>query len=1024
MNKVLLLAVALIAFSLVFQAYPEADALKSAGTPTKKFGSATDVCGDRLCSEVEEEESTNTFSFGGTLGEDDVPPLIIVPTDFEVPVDLEYGDASVEFSVKAIDNVDEVIDASCTASEDGESNYPVISGAVFLVGDTLVTCTATDSSGNFAENSFTVTVVPDDGIPDGVDNISTLPDGMPSTIQGVLTEISTGNLLNGLEPITLSLYDDEFSSTPIWTETHEVNVVDGFFTLQNIGTFSPVDQILFDENSRLYIGVTFGSNAQSPPLLFVKPGLDDNSLAQSSQLLSFLRDSSFVEISANLQLDDPPGGFNGEIFMTPSILDSAGSVVFTGVESSAIITNDNYDISLDAIPLSVSDSDVQRFLRINYDILDSTGIPSIIGGVYDPLALTLINNDHCLEIISILPEGVTPLTPSSTLAFGCPGISSELDADDSTTSVDSTREFLLSSNAISFGNQVIASSVSQTLTVTNTGADSFLIDLDWEYGGDLPEFDVVVNDSCFYTASKISLNSYESCDLTFTFEPFFTGTWSANLFLSSEVSGFESVVNLNGDGMTYSELSQLTTDDTDGDGILNADETSEYDTDFLNPDSDDDGLTDGEEVFQHDTNPTSSDTDDDGLPDIDELANGTDPLNPDSDEDGLLDSEEVNIIFMNDEKQYVFQSDPLNPDTDDDGLNDYDEQMVHNTSTDNPDTDGDGISDGDEISNGTDPNMHESTRTYALGGTWAAQTVTGDTIIYNCLGLEGIVSGIDILDSNPSLIVSPIVSGSITTQIPVDTIIPMTMLLYSDSEPVILELDDDVFSLSLNGMFIDENTFEGEFTADISFCDVETYDVILTKTSSDVTLVEILDSDGDGISDDEESIIYETDPFNPDSDDDGFSDLDEIIENTDPLDSDSVPAQVDEPTPQPSSDQPPSPPSPDDTTEVVLPLWVTDVAGFWCSSEIEDTGFTEAIQYLIDNNVITVPPTTLGESIDEPIPDWIKNNACWWANGQLVTDEDGQPVIDGNGDEVREYITDDDFASGIQYMIEQGIIVI
>jgi len=35
------------------------------------------------------------------------------------------------------------------------------------------------------------------------------------------------------------------------------------------------------------------------------------------------------------------------------------------------------------------------------------------------------------------------------------------------------------------------------------------------------------------------------------------------------------------------------------------------------------------------------------------------------------------------------------------------------------------------------------------------------------------------------------------------------------------------------------------------------------------------------------------------------------------------------------------------------------------------------------------------------VPEWIKNNADWWAQG---------------------LITDDDFVKGIQYLVEQGII--
>ncbi len=48
-----------------------------------------------------------------------------------------------------------------------------------------------------------------------------------------------------------------------------------------------------------------------------------------------------------------------------------------------------------------------------------------------------------------------------------------------------------------------------------------------------------------------------------------------------------------------------------------------------------------------------------------------------------------------------------------------------------------------------------------------------------------------------------------------------------------------------------------------------------------------LDSDGDGLSDDDETNVYGTDPLNPDSDADGLQDGDEIAAGTDPLNPDS-----------------------------------------------------------------------------------------------------------------------------------------
>jgi len=87
--------------------------------------------------------------------------------------------------------------------------------------------------------------------------------------------------------------------------------------------------------------------------------------------------------------------------------------------------------------------------------------------------------------------------------------------------------------------------------------------------------------------------------------------------------------------------------------------------------------------------------------------------------------------------------------------------------------------------------------------------------------------------------------------------------------------------------------------------------------------------------------------------------------------------------------------------DVLIPDWVRDVAAFWCDDEIDDSGFIQAIQYLIDNDVIIIPETQAEIGGTQEVPSWIKNNACWWSQG---------------------LISDSDFAQGIQWLIGQGII--
>ena len=78
---------------------------------------------------------------------DRVSPLIMVPSDIEVEQDDQYGTV-VEYSVKAIDDVDGVIKVSCSPS----------SSSYFKIGTTTVNCYAKDLAGNDAQKSFNITV--------------------------------------------------------------------------------------------------------------------------------------------------------------------------------------------------------------------------------------------------------------------------------------------------------------------------------------------------------------------------------------------------------------------------------------------------------------------------------------------------------------------------------------------------------------------------------------------------------------------------------------------------------------------------------------------------------------------------------------------------------------------------------------------------------------------------------------------------------------------------------------------------
>ena len=88
------------------------------------------------------------------------------------------------------------------------------------------------------------------------------------------------------------------------------------------------------------------------------------------------------------------------------------------------------------------------------------------------------------------------------------------------------------------------------------------------------------------------------------------------------------------------------------------------------------------------------------------------------------------------------------------------------------------------------------------------------------------------------------------------------------------------------------------------------------------------------------------------------------------------------------------------TSQIQIPDWVRNNAGWWATGQIGDSDFVSGIEFLITEDIIAIPPTQSRQGTSQEIPGWIKSNAGWWADG---------------------LIEDVDFVSGIQYLISNGI---
>jgi hypothetical protein len=97
--------------------------------------------------------------------------------------------------------------------------------------------------------------------------------------------------------------------------------------------------------------------------------------------------------------------------------------------------------------------------------------------------------------------------------------------------------------------------------------------------------------------------------------------------------------------------------------------------------------------------------------------------------------------------------------------------------------------------------------------------------------------------------------------------------------------------------------------------------------------------------------------------------------------------------------------------ETAIPSWIKNNAGWWASGMITEDEFLKGIEYLINNNIILIYDTTIDEKAFTPtdtsatkrVPDWVKNNAGWWAE---------------------DLIKDYDFLNGIKYLINKGVILV
>jgi hypothetical protein len=86
-----------------------------------------------------------------------------------------------------------------------------------------------------------------------------------------------------------------------------------------------------------------------------------------------------------------------------------------------------------------------------------------------------------------------------------------------------------------------------------------------------------------------------------------------------------------------------------------------------------------------------------------------------------------------------------------------------------------------------------------------------------------------------------------------------------------------------------------------------------------------------------------------------------------------------------------------------IPSWVKNNASWWSERTISQSEFTDALEFLINEGIIFIPPPEEPPvpGPDKIIPDWVRNTAGWWSQN---------------------LIPDSEFINAMKYLINVGII--
>ena len=234
-------------------------------------------------------------------------------------------------------------------------------------------------------------------------------------LQGLVKDTS-GLPVTGVTTMEISLFDEPEGGFALYSEDSLVIVENGFFTLLVEHT-NPIGQHI--KSLDPYIQLSIEGEPMQPRINLGDLEYEDRNI----WIDMVKRDSPTDPVTVSglvswMYLPEPCT--TKSIELTPIIVDyyDASTVLHTGSMASGEIIGQGFEVTLEGVPENLVGQHIYRSMKLEVNVYCNGDWT--LADIIQPMPLSFSSSDHCLELISLLPPGESPILPPSEFPpFAC-----------------------------------------------------------------------------------------------------------------------------------------------------------------------------------------------------------------------------------------------------------------------------------------------------------------------------------------------------------------------------------------------------------------------------------------------------------------------------------------------------------------------------------------------------------------------------------------------------------------------------